>query len=82
MFGTLGKYVLLILVVLAAWYGYKYVMRIGAVRQEEARRRAARGPAPTAGSLRAEDMVKCAACSAYVTPGARSCGRADCPYPG
>jgi hypothetical protein len=80
MFGPLGKYLLLILVVLAAWYGYKYVMRIGAVRQDEARRRA-RGPRPASGSLAAEDMTKCTACGAYVTPGARSCGRSDCPYP-
>jgi hypothetical protein len=81
MFGPLGKYLLLILVALAAWYGYKYVVRVGQVRQDEARRRT-RGPQGAApGSVAAQDMTKCAACGAYVTPGAGKCGRADCPFP-
>jgi len=80
MFGaSFSKLLLLVLVVLAVWYGYKYVMRVGQVRQEAARNRTA-GPKPSA-ALRAEDTQKCPACGAYVTRGATSCGRADCPYP-
>lgn len=29
-----------------------------------------------------EDMVQCTVCNAYVTRGAKSCGRDDCPFTG
>jgi hypothetical protein len=81
MFGPGGKYLILILVALAVWYGYRYVVRVGQVREHEARRRT-RGPQQAAkGTLSAEDMTKCATCGVYVAGGARSCGRPDCPYP-
>jgi uncharacterized protein len=79
MFGlSFNKLLLLVLVVIAVWYGYKYVTRVNQVRQAEARKRA-QGPR-SAGSIAAEDTTKCSSCGAYVTSGATSCGRADCPY--
>lgn len=80
MFGlSLGKLLLLAAVIGVVWWGWKYAQRIAAVRQalnEELQRR--RG----GGNLPAEDLVKCSVCGSYV-PGqsAKSCGRADCPWP-
>ena len=83
MFGlSFGKFLLLVLVCLVAWYGWKYVTRVGLVGEANRRDRArTRGPRPAKPSLAAEDMAKCRACGAYVAQGARSCGRADCPFP-
>jgi hypothetical protein len=75
--GGFGKLIVLILVILAVWYGYKYVNRVNEVR--EAMRRKAPRPGPTR-SLKAEDMTKCRSCGAYVAEGAASCGRPDCPF--
>jgi hypothetical protein len=86
---SLGKLLLLALLVLAIWYGFKYVNRIEEVRQtlkRAARDAAARSQARTQArqgtpSIKAEDMVKCRACGVYVTKsGASNCGRPDCPW--
>jgi uncharacterized protein len=87
MFGfSLGKFLLLAIIVGIFWYGWKYARRVEqlrrALREEMARRRGPSGAgADDARSLPAEDLVKCSACGAYV-PGrsAQSCGRADCPW--
>jgi hypothetical protein len=80
MFGlSFGKFVVLAILILVVWYGFKHVMRTERVRQ---------GPAPkrTAGEsgsrrIEAEDMTKCASCGAYVAArGASNCGRPDCPW--
>lgn len=81
---SFGKLVLLIIVILVVWYGYKYVARLEQIRQALYRaRRAAeaqrQGGAPP--RLKAEDMVKCRACGAYVAAeGAGRCSRGDCPW--
>jgi hypothetical protein len=81
MFGlSFNKLLLLVIVVIAVWYGYKYVTRVNQVRQAATRDRA-RGP-QRGGTIGAEDMAKCASCGAYVARGAASCGRGDCPYSG
>ena len=81
----IGKLLLLIVFILAIWYGFKYVSRVEeirksvkrAVRDAAARSQARRG----APAIKAEDMVKCGACGVYVTAsGASNCGRADCPW--
>jgi uncharacterized protein len=74
--GPLGKLLILIAVIAAVWYGYKYVNRVGRLRAEQRRR----APPPGRRALEAEDMQKCRVCGAYVTAQARSCGRGDCPY--
>jgi hypothetical protein len=81
----LGKLILLILVILVIWYGFKYVNRVEEVRQafkkaarDAAARSQARRGTPT---IKAEDMVKCRSCGVYVTAsGATNCGRPDCPW--
>jgi hypothetical protein len=81
---SLGKLLVLAIIVLVVWYGFKYVHRVEAVRRAvlremDARRGRAR-PARSA-TLAAEDLVKCEACGAYVAArGTTPCSRADCPW--
>jgi hypothetical protein len=77
-------------VIAMIWYGSKWWARIRARAILQQQRRAAMDHEPAAaGSARSrrdaavEDTVRCASCGAYVPArGPRSCGRADCPYPG
>jgi hypothetical protein len=80
-----SKLVVLIILILAIWYGFKYVGRVEEVRQSLRRaREAAQRGANRGGSspkIEAEDMVKCRICDAYVAArGAARCGRSDCPW--
>jgi hypothetical protein len=68
------KLVLLILVVVAAWYAYRWLNGPG--RELPRRRRTA----PRA-AIHAEDLAACGVCGAYVAAGAPGCGRPDCPRP-
>ncbi len=89
MFGfSLAKLFVLALVVAAIWYGFKYMNRLEEVRrmlrqmqhrpQSPQTHGRSQGRAP---SLKAEDLVLCRRCNAYVAAhGAGSCGRADCPW--
>jgi hypothetical protein len=83
MFGlSLPKLILLVLIIVIVWYGYRYMQRIEAVRRtfraELLRRQQAARPSPP---VAAEDLVKCATCGAYVAArGAGACGRPDCPW--
>lgn len=88
MFGfSLPKLLFTILVIAAVWYGFKMLSRwqerrenADSAERAPARRRRRRRETPPP---EAEDMVACALCGTYVAArGARSCGRADCPYPG
>ena len=78
---------LLALVFLVVWYGWKYTRRVDQIRralQEEMERRrnaAPGGRGDGARNLPAEDLIKCDSCGAYVpAQSAASCGRADCPW--
>lgn len=75
---SLPKLLVLALVILAVWYGIKWVSRANRLRAEQARpvgRRAA------AGAARSEEMEKCRVCGVYVAPASASaCGRPDCPF--
>lgn len=69
------KYLLLILLIAGVWYGYRYVNRKKAAGEKVT-------PPPPRPPVTAEDMVACRICGTYVAPSAaKSCGRADCPYP-
>ncbi len=87
---SLQKLVVLVAVIAAVWYGFKFIGRLDQARKASERRvagaararRAATGQAAPR-DLDAEDMVRCDACGAYVAQnGVVSCGRDDCPYPG
>lgn len=78
MFGfSLAKLLVLVIVVLAVWYGFKWLTRVNQLnrqREEERARLDARN--------NAEDLARCAVCDGFVPAGtARHCGRESCPYP-
>jgi uncharacterized protein len=89
---SIGKLLLLALIILVVWYGFKYVARVEAMRQKlraEAQRRRAGGNiggGNFAGGGRAaakpvEDLVKCQKCGAFVAAeGAANCGKSGCPW--
>jgi len=90
MFGfSLQKLLVLAAIVLAVWYGFKWIGRLQEQRDAEAGVRRRKFPWP--GSSRrgaqepaknsVEDMVECPVCHTYVAAGGKAkCGRADCPY--
>ncbi len=91
---SLGKLLVLLAVIGAVWYGFKYLSRMQYLRERRAEAReqidSGGAPPPPPGRGRrkqaaerpaAEDMTQCPACQAYVpAKGARNCGRPDCPY--
>ena len=87
MFGlpSLGKLLLLIAIVLAVWYGFKWIGRLDAQRKAAAKRSAAerRGSVKRRSGSESvtEEMVQCPACETYVlSRSTGTCGRPDCPY--
>lgn len=87
MFGfSLQKLLLLAAVIGAVWFGFKLVSRLQESRELEAGRRERgqerrRKPESRATPSEAETMIQCPTCGTYVAArGAKSCGRADCPY--
>jgi len=81
---SLGKLLILALLAVAVWYGFKYRSRIDAVRRafehEFAKGRKPPPPPPPA-RVAAVDLVPCERCGAYVASrGAAPCNRADCPW--
>ena len=93
MFGfSLTKILFTVAVVIAVWYGFKWVGRMKEVRKRDAKdrlRRQAGNPGSNGGgsgggeSGGAEEMVECPTCGAFVAAtGAKNCGKEGCPYPG
>ncbi|MCG8359257.1 MAG: hypothetical protein MI920_27140 [Kiloniellales bacterium] len=91
MFGfSIQKLLVLVAIIAAVWYGFKWIGRLDQTRKAQAKERvrsaakerarsAARRDAET--EAQAEDMVLCPVCNAYVPArGASHCGRGDCPY--
>ena len=82
MFGfSFSKLLLLVLLIVIVWIAFRYARRVEAIRRvlrdEMQRRHTARRSPP----LPAEDLVRCAACGAYVAArSASNCGRGDCPW--
>jgi uncharacterized protein len=86
MFGfSLTKLIFTAAVIALIWYGFKWVGRVQANRQAEARARLREGdasPVGTGAEDTAHDMVKCAVCGDFVFPEAtEGCDRPGCPYP-
>lgn len=89
MFGiSLTKILLTLFIVVAVWYGFKYVQRMQE-RQMASRdrvkvhRHEATRPREKSAPAEVEDMIECRVCGAFVPQrGAAACGRVDCPYPG
>ena len=84
MFGlSVTKLLLLAILILIVWYGFKYAARVEAVkhalRADAQRRRGGgnmRAPKPPV-----EDLIKCQRCGAFVAAqGAANCGKPQCPW--
>ena len=75
MFGfSLTKLVVLAVIILAVWYGYKYVTRLTGQGNRVGRQ----GPDA---EVDAADMVKCPICDTYLPrSSAKNCGKPNCPY--
>ncbi len=72
---SLGKILVLVLIVLAVWYGFRLVGQFDRQRKALARQRGG-NPAKRAGAD-VEDLVKCRGCGTYLPPGTTcSCGAA------
>jgi hypothetical protein len=85
MFGlpSLNKLLVLIVIVMAVWYGFKFIGELDRLRKQALRRQGqGKARAPRAeGALQAEDMVKCRVCGTYMpSTSATSCGKPNCPY--
>jgi len=95
-FASFEKLILLIGIIAAVWYGFKFVSVLERVRargrQAQQAQQQARRPNPSASATNArstnrpmanvEETIRCRACGAFVP--ARQplrCGRADCPFP-
>ena len=86
MFGlSFSKVMVLVAVVAVIWFGFRWFRRWEVERRQRAQARSApiQRPAESDGrQIQAEDMVACPRCGTYVAAHlARSCGRANCPYP-
>ena len=82
---SIGKLLILGLIGVVVWYGFKYRSRVDAVRRAFEREfaRGRRAPPPPPRVSAAVDLVPCERCGAYVASrGASPCGRADCPWRG
>ncbi len=92
---SIQKLLFTVAVVVAVWYGFKWVGRMKQIREKEARDRLRRDAGETSGggsasggasnssAADAEEMVECTVCGAFVAVrGAKACGQDNCPYPG
>ena len=74
------KYLLLIVIVAAVWYGWRYVNRKPAPKTPAA---PPPNPAPQQPKAVAEDLKPCPVCGTYMVAGpdqppGQTCGRPDC----
>ncbi len=72
---SLSKLLVLIALVVAVWYGFRWAEQV-----RETRRRRVTRDGPTAPPAMAEDLVKCPVCGAYVAPrSVLPCAFVECP---
>lgn len=83
MFGFgITKLLVLVAIVAAVWYGFKFVGRLDEARRRQAgREQSHRRAARSEKAPEIEDTVQCPVCGAYVVARSASpCERPDCPY--
>jgi predicted negative regulator of RcsB-dependent stress response len=79
---SFAKLLLLIVVLAAVWFGWRY-LRIREKEQEIAAERARQGGvAKAALKEEAEILAPCRVCKAFVAKGSAPCARPDCPQRG
>jgi hypothetical protein len=78
----LQKFLITAAIILAVWYGFKWVGRLQKKRREDAQRQV-RGDGGGRPDGDTEDMIACPTCGDYLAAGTTvNCGRDACPYPG
>ncbi len=83
MFGfSITKLLFTIVAIVVIWQGFKWFGRMQENRELGSQNKKKKTESANAGHDGVEDMVKCATCDTFVSRSTRSCGRADCPYPG
>lgn len=65
------KWLVLALIVVGVWYGFKAISRRNMAKTAEDRRERTDS---------VEEMTPCATCGTYVTPEQKNCGKDGCPY--
>jgi hypothetical protein len=82
MFGfSLLKLVVLGVIVLAVWHGFKWFNRYQQIKDAETQAQVRLRTGESFPSDAAEEMVKCGQCGSFVmSSAARSCGKDGCPY--
>ncbi len=84
MFGfSLPKLLLLVVVAVAAWYGFKWLQqqRIGSIADAWEKLRNQFSP-PASAPPKSEETISCKICGAYVVArDPTACDRTDCPFP-
>ncbi len=77
------KLVVLVAVIAAIWFGFRWFERWE--RERRTGRQGGAGPTRRvnggAGGRAAEEMIACPVCGTYVASTAPSCGRPKCPFP-
>ena len=73
------RFVLLILLIVGAWYAVRWLNRQARRQGPAGVRRPTAPPRPR--QIEAEDLVACRGCGAYVATTARACAKAGCPLP-
>ncbi|MBL8808025.1 MAG: hypothetical protein JNN22_14360 [Rhodospirillales bacterium] len=76
---SFAKLLLLLIVVGAVWFGWRW-LRIREMEQKIAMERMRQGgSAKAALKAEAETMAPCRVCKAFISPGSAPCERPDCP---
>jgi hypothetical protein len=82
MFGfSLLKLVVLGVIVLTVWHGFKWFARYQQIKDAETKAQIRKQSSESLSSDTAEEMLKCCQCGSFVmTSAAKPCGRDGCPY--
>ena len=90
MFGfSLTKLIFTIIAVAIVWQGFKWLGRMNDRPQGSQGSQGRQGgndankkTKKASAKANVEEMVKCEICGTFVAPGAKSCGKDDCPFSG
>ena len=78
---SFSKLFVLVIVIAAVWYGFRFLGEIDKARRQAAKRMSQSHRQRRADVAHVEDTVKCAVCGAYVPSRQPSrCARTGCPY--
>jgi hypothetical protein len=79
---SLGKIIVLVLIVAAIWYGFKYIAGRNRAVGQGKNRGNLRQAGDDASRNTVHEMETCALCGTFVPVAvAKACGRDGCPYP-